>query len=81
MSKFIDLRFQHPHSFLLAGASKSGKTFTAVRIIQFRKKNLKNAPKFCYLYYSEPLQPIYKKLQKTGFINDCFEGLPKIDFL
>lgn len=73
----FNLRFLHGSTFLLAGASGSGKTHTLASILKLKDKIIQGGNKiqnvvFCYAAW----QPIYTELQTTGIVTTWINKMP-----
>ena len=72
--------YKHPTSFIISGATQSGKS-TFVKNLLINKENLiQPPPKVTYLIY-KIWQPIFTEMQEMGLVTKCIEGMPDMDEL
>lgn len=69
------VKWSYPTSFIISGASGTGKTVLASHLIKYRDKLFKNPPKHAIIFY-EKWQKIYSSMQDSGCVDFFHEGLP-----
>ncbi len=74
----MDITLQTPFSLVIAGPSSSGKTTKLRDILKNKEILFKDIPRRIILFY-KVWQPTYDVFQKTGLIDEFYEGVPNQD--
>ena len=75
-----DLRLKTPFSYILSGASQSGKTMHVLNFLKYRHV-LMDVPTNNIFYFYSTEQPIFDSFKKSGLVKEWIKELPTIDFL
>ena len=73
--KMYDVSFIQPSTFLIVGATASGKTTLVNKILKHKNVLFDNPPSFVVYCYSQK-QTSYEDLYKQGLIDKLIEGFP-----
>ena len=72
--------FNHPTSFIVTGATQSGKSSFCKNLLINKKHLIHPTPKVTYLVY-KIWQPIYSEMEKMGIVTKFIQGIPEMDYL
>lgn len=72
--------FVHPTSFIITGATQSGKSSFVKNLLDNKKSLIQPTPKTTYFVY-KIWQPLYTEMQKNGSVTKFIEGIPEMDQL
>ena len=72
--------FSHPTSFIVTGATQSGKSSFCKNLLAKKESLIQPTPKATYLIY-KIWQPIYSEMEKMGLVTKFIHGIPEIDVL
>ena len=72
----FDLTFHHPFSMIVCGSSQSGKTTFCKRLIEHKRKLIKDAPAKVFLFYQEH-QKLYDRMVRKKILTKAIRGIPE----
>ena len=72
--------FTHPTSFIVTGATQSGKSSFCKNLLTNKEFLIQPTPKHTYLIY-KIWQPIYSDMEKMGLVTKFIHGIPEMDVL
>ena len=72
--------FTHPTSFIVTGATQSGKSSFVKNLLDNKKSLILPPPKVTYLVY-KIWQPIYSEMEKMGTVTKFIQGIPDMEYL
>ena len=70
----------HPTSFIISGATQSGKSTFVKNLLINKEKLIQPTPKVTYLFY-KIWQPIFTEMKEMGLVTTFTEGMPDMDEL
>ena len=73
-------KFNHPTSFIINGATQSGKTTFVKNLLTNKNVLFKNPPKTTYLVY-KIWQPLYLEMKQADLVTEFIQGIPEINDL
>ena len=72
--------YSHPTSFIVTGATQSGKSSFCKNLLVYKDTLFEPTPKATYLIY-KIWQPIYSEMEKLGLVTKFIHGIPEMDTL
>ena len=72
--------FSHPTTFIVTGATQSGKSTFCKNLLANKETLIQPTPKVTYLIY-KIWQPIYTEMEKMGLVTKFIQDIPEMDFL
>ena len=72
--------YSHPTSFIVTGATQSGKSSFCKNLLANKDSLRQPTPKATYLIY-KLWQPIYSEMEKLGLVTKFIHGIPEMDVL
>ena len=72
--------FTHPTTFIVTGATQSGKSTFCKNLLANKETLIQPTPKVTYLIY-KIWQPIYTEMEKMGLVTKFIQDIPEMDFL
>ena len=72
--------YSHPTSFIVTGATQSGKSSFCKNLLANKDSLIQPTPKATYLIY-KLWQPIYSEMEKLGLVTKFIHGIPEMDVL
>ena len=72
--------YKHPTSFVISGATQSGKSTFVHNLLINKNKLIRPTPKATYIVY-KIWQKIYSEIAKTSSVTKFIQGIPEKDEL
>ena len=69
--------FKHPTSFIVSGATQSGKSTFVQNLLANKNDLICPTPKVTYMVY-KIWQPIYTEMSKMGSVTKFIQGIPEM---
>ena len=70
--------FTHPTSFIVTGATQSGKSSFVRNLLDNKDSLIQPTPKTTYFIY-KIWQPMYSEMEKMGTVTKFIQGIPEMD--